>query len=70
MSFLWSLITGTGNQQDVTKDIDDQLEWDRREVQTQIEYTHAWLETGGYDSYDTFDECQSHPKKEVWWKIW
>jgi hypothetical protein len=60
-------LTGTSNNND---DIDEQLEWDRREVQSQIEYTNAWLNTGGYDEYDVFDECQSHPKKEVWWKIW
>lgn len=51
-----------------TEDMEDGLIYEDENAQDQIEYVNAWVQTGGYEEYEVFEEGTYIPPKQHWWQ--
>lgn len=57
------------NKMDDQETVQDSVILEEADQQAQVEYTNAFIYTGGYDEYEDFEpKYTARPKHRVWWR--
>lgn len=49
-------------------DMELELQMEDVDQQDQVDYVNSWIQTGGYEEYEAFEQGVNLPPKQHWWQ--